>query len=221
MKTILNKEILDEPKEALDPEHTAVVIIDMQNDLAHPDGHHARHGFDVSAITAVVPKISELVNAARACGVMRIWIRQTALPGGLNDSPAWLAFKSKIGYFSEFVVDGTWGHSLIDPLAPMPDELIVDKNRSDAYIGTRLDLVLRSNDIHTVVHCGCVTEGCVESTVRSSQHHDYYPYVAGDCVASISLDRHQASLAIMAHRYNVMTSHEIVEIWRDLGVARE
>ena len=28
----------------LDLAHTAIIIVDMQNDFCHPDGHFARHG---------------------------------------------------------------------------------------------------------------------------------------------------------------------------------
>lgn len=219
MKTILNKDVFDGPREALDPRHTALVIIDMQNDFVHADGHHAQNGFDVGLIADIVPNIAGLVDSARAHGVMCIWVRQTTLPGGANDSPAWLSFKAKIGYYSEYTVAGTWGHGIVEPLGPQGDEPIIDKSRSDAYIGTRLDLVLRSNDIQTVVHCGCVTEGCVESTVRSTLHHDYYPYIVGDCVASISSSRHDASLATMAHRYNVLTAEEVRRNWEGSAAA--
>jgi ureidoacrylate peracid hydrolase len=215
LKTILGKPVLDDSIEALEPKHTALVIIDMQNDFAHPKGHHALAGEDVGAITEIVPKIDALVAIARACGVMCIWIKNTTLAGGLNKSPASLSLESKRGYDSHFTLSGTWGHELTAPLHPQPNEPVIEKPRSDSYIGTPLDLILRSNDIRTLVHCGCVTEGCVESTVRSSAHHDYYTYVVRDCVASLAISRHEASLANMDHRYNMLELSDYRRIWEE------
>ena len=62
-----------------------------------------------------------------------------------------------------YTIPGTWGQQLVDKLCPQPGDAKVDKHRSSAFVGTALDLILRSNGIRTVVVCGVITQGCVES----------------------------------------------------------
>ncbi|MCC6171487.1 MAG: cysteine hydrolase, partial [Gammaproteobacteria bacterium] len=41
MKTIGNRAYLTELAEIIDPAHTAVLVIDQQNDFSHPKGYYA------------------------------------------------------------------------------------------------------------------------------------------------------------------------------------
>ena len=92
----------------------------------------------------------------------------------------------------------------------------VEKYRSSAFIGTSLDLVLRSAGIKTVVAVGCTTEGCVDSTVRQAGFLDYFPVVPRDCVASDNPSLHEAAMVILdAYRAVVVDSDELVAVWRD------
>ena len=86
-----------------------------------------------------------------------------------------------------------------------------DKFRPDAFHRTSLDLILRSNGIQTMVPLGANIEGCVESTVRSCAHHDYYTVVAEDAVASSNVAYHDASLKLMRNRFLVGSTKEILD----------
>ena len=141
------------------------------------------------------------------------WLRNTVLPGGRSDSPAWLSYRSRHGVTLDYTVEGTWGHALLDGLAPGPDDVLVDKHRSSGFVGTDLDTILRSNGIETVVVCGCMTEGCVESTVRHAAFLDYYPVVVEDVVASNTPALHDASLTVMRSQFRVLSASEIVASW--------
>src|SRR5260221_14065739 len=86
----------------------------------------------------------------------------------------------------------------------------------------RLDMLLRSNNIKTVIMTGCTTEGCVESTARDALFNDYYVVLPEDCVASDDLRQHEASLFLMRHRFDVVSSEDILAIWqRSLQQAHE
>ena len=80
--------------------------------------------------------------------------------------------------------------------------------------GTNLDMLLRSNAIETVVVTGCTTEGCVESTARDALFNDYYVVLPEDCVASDDSRQHEASLFLMCHRFDVVSSDDILPIWK-------
>jgi nicotinamidase-related amidase len=98
-------------------------------------------------------------------------------------------------------------------LEPQDGELVVKKYRSSAFWGTNLGLLLRSNGIKSVVVSGCTTEGCVESTARDAMFSDYYVVLAADAVGSDDRKQHDASMYLMAHRFDLATSEDIRKHW--------
>jgi nicotinamidase-related amidase len=200
-------------EQILDPRHTALVVVDMQNDLCHPHGAFGRGGLDLSDIRRVIPKIAELVAAGRRHGVLIAWLQQTRYPSGLSDAPASERMRSRY-LASERCVEGTWGHQIVDELTPEPDDLVVRKHRSSGFTGTALDMLLDSNGIETVVVCGVATEGCVDSTAREALFHNYYVICATDAMASTRRDLHDAAVTIMRARYDCPAVEEVIAIWR-------
>jgi nicotinamidase-related amidase len=66
-------------------------------------------------------------------------------------------------------------------VAPGPDEPIVTKHRVGAFFSTDLDMILRANNIETLVLTGITTSGVVLSTVRHASDADYRIVVVHDC----------------------------------------
>jgi nicotinamidase-related amidase len=225
---LYGKQIMTTTEELADPAHTALIVVDVQNDCCARDGAFARQGADLTLYYEMIPRLAALLESARQAGVLVIFIQATTLPGGLGQSPAQILFevrmKESYSHASsdafDFCRPGTWGHAIVDELAPRHDELIIQKQRSSAFIGTNLDLVLRSNGIKTIVVTGVTTEGCVDSTIRDGGFLDYYPLAVEDCVASDNRELHEAALTILnAYRAVVVDSGELHEVWSG-GVAR-
>ena len=82
MKQVYGKNVFDSIEEMTAPQHTALVVIDMQNDYGHPEGKFASSGKDVANIADAVPGIQELVESARTAGVLVTWLKNTALVNG-------------------------------------------------------------------------------------------------------------------------------------------
>ena len=78
--------------------------------------------------------------------------------------------------------------------------MVISKGRSSSFIGTGLDMFLRSNRIETVVIAGMATHACVESTARDAGFFDYYVVVVEDAVADYREDLHRASLLTLSQR---------------------
>jgi nicotinamidase-related amidase len=220
MLTIENKDVYTTLAELVDWRHTALVIVDMQNDFCKPDGALGRLGVNLEMYPPMIPRLARLMTAARAAQVLPIYIQMTVLPGRRSESPAQMRFNMRLHIESHpttepllYTVEGTPGQKIISDLAPQPDDLIVRKYRSSAFWGTNLDLLLRSNQIKTVIVTGCTTEGCVESTARDALFNDYYVVIAEDCVASDDPRQHDASLFLMRHRFDVVNSDDILAIW--------
>lgn len=214
MKQVNGVSFYDTLEELADPKHTALLVVDVQNDFCHPDGKFGKHGKDLSQVLETLPRVKSFVNESQQMGIRTFFIRQTTQPGGRSDSPAWLRFKTRDGKSPEYTLHGSWGWQNVDGLAPGPEDLVVEKYRSDAFVHTNLDQLLRANGIETVVVLGFITEGCVESTIRSASYHDYYVIVVQDCVNSPNKQLHEGSMRLLEARYPLARAEDILDLWR-------
>jgi len=217
VKVINGVTVLDTLEELVDPAHTALVVVDVQNDFCHPEGHFGRHGKDLRSTQAALPRYVSFVNAAQDLGIRVFFLRQLTLPHGRSDSAAWLRFKCRDGKSPEYTLKGSWGAELVDGLVPREGDVMVEKFRPDGFHGTPLDNLLRANGIQTTVLLGTTTEGCVESTVRGASYHDYYTVVVKDLVCSPNAVQHEGSMRLFEARYPMATSDELLAIWKKAG----
>ena len=200
-----------------EPQRTALLVVDVQNDNTTSAGMRARYGQDVTAIeSTVVPRLQLLITAARGAGVIVIYFRNTQRRGGLGGSPdrtaRWAAWAGADA--AAYSLEGTWGHAIVEPLAPAEGDLVIDKDRPSAFHATPLDLILRARGIDTVVVTGVATEACIESTALHASWYDYAPIVVEDCVGSHSVTYHDAALMLMRRRHRVVDSTELVSAWQ-------
>lgn len=205
----------------LAPEHTALLMIDMQNDFCTNEGKFAQAGRDASGIMEIIPGCRKLLESARAANVMVVHIQQSTLPGGQSDNGGWLAFKTRDGKAPTYTTMNTWGWEHIESLKPYNDaseggryyEPVIVKFRPDGFLHTPLDMILRANGIESVVCCGCTTEGCVLATVMGAAFHNYYTCVAEDAVATSVEGAQEHAIWLMKKRYLVRSTETIVGCW--------
>ena len=220
MIEIAGKQVFTELSEIIDPAHTALLIVDMQRDFCCSGGSFDRLGVDLSMYPPVTERISELLEAARQSGVMPVFIQMTVLANRASESPAQIRFNLRLhdGHHGQaepltYTIDGSEGQRFVPQLEPRDGELVVKKYRSSAFWGTNLGLLLRSNGIKSVVVTGCTTEGCVESTARDAMFSDNYVVIATDAVGSDDRTQHDASMYLMAHRFDLAGSEDIRKHW--------
>jgi nicotinamidase-related amidase len=111
---------------------------------------------------------------------------------------------------------GTWGAQFVDGIEPVGNELVVPKHRFSAFVDTRLEQMLRSNGIRTMILAGVTTNCCVESTARDATMFDYYVVIPEDCVAvkDVNRDLHDASLESMRMYFGLVEpSERVLEAW--------
>lgn len=220
MINVDGKDVFTELDELADPRHTALLLVDMQQDFVAADGAFAAMGIDVSMYAGVRTRLAGLLAAARHRGVLVVHIKNTALEDRRSDSPAQIRFNLRMHQLARaggpplrYTLPGTPGHEFVEDLNPQPGELVVPKYRSSAFWGTSLELLLRSNGIKTVILSGCTTEGCVESTARDALFCDHYVVIAEDCVGSDDREQHHASMLLMRHRFDVVPAAAIQQVW--------
>lgn len=226
MREICGKQVYDTLDELLEPRHTALVVIDMLNGgLGRGPAGYERAGHDVSMVEAIASRCGELIDAARRSGVTLAHIRVANLPNQASSSPAWLRSLALTGKAApidpaKLSIDGTWQTEFIDECAPMEGELVVTKHRSSAFVGTDLELLLRSNGIESVAVIGIATPGCVEATIRDAAHLDFYTVLVEDCVAGYDLELHEAALKVMCARHDHCDATTATDVWERAAAGR-
>lgn len=193
----------------LNAKDSALLIIDMQNDFCHEEGASAKAGLaDIPAFQACVPKIESLIASARSAAVPVIFVHMT-----LDESTKSEAWRNKIGTDMKIIEKGSWGADYYK-LYPQEGDPIVEKHRFSAFIGTNLDLILRSMERKSIVVTGVLTNVCVESTARDGFMLDYNVTMVSDACAGSSPAAHQATLDNFANVFGqVWKTDEISAYW--------
>jgi ureidoacrylate peracid hydrolase len=217
MKTVRGIEMLETLDELVAPEHTAILVIDVQNDETSPTGAMARSGADIGYMTRILPPLRSLLDRARELGIRIVYTVSTkSADASFETGPTlrFIARKRQIRTWA-FKAEGTWGNAVAEELAPRADERQLVKFHSSAFVGTPMDQLLRGNGVRTGIVVGTATEGCVEATVRSLQDHGYYPVIVGDCVTSRREALHEAAMTVMRARWDVVTTADLLETWKE------
>ena len=205
-------------EELVDPRHAALTVVDMQNDFCDFNGALARSGSDPGLIQAMAPRLLRLLDGARRVRIPIVHVRTEHSPW--TDSASW------IGRHHErprtVCYPGSWGADYFPGFEPRADasrepgrhEFVVTKHRYSGFVGTDLDLVLRSHSVRTVIMTGEATNVCVESTARDAFMRDYWVVFVSDCTASTVQAAHDATLFTMdRHFATVATSQEVLAAW--------
>ena len=219
MQRINDVDVLTTVEELVEPAQTAVLVIDMQNYLLSKEGEHARAGADISGLLAIVPRIRRLLKAAREVGVLVAYtehIMQSKLGMNLMAGPLFYQLQRRRAKSVTFVVEDSWAADTIPELAPQTGDIVFPKTTSyggSAMYHTLLDDVLRLRGIRSLVLTGALTEGCLLRTGLDTVQHGYYAVIVPDCAGSIERENHELALELIATRFPVFDSDEIVATW--------
>jgi nicotinamidase-related amidase len=187
-----------------DKDSTALVLIDMQRDFLLPGGFGETLGNDVSLLQKVVPPLAEVLAAARAVGMLVIHTREGHLPD-LSDCPPAKLRRGKpsqrigdLGANGRILIRGEYGHDIVDELAPIEGEIVIDKPGKGAFYATELQAVLEKSGITNLIVTGVTTEVCVHTTVREANDRGYDALVLSDCVGSYFPEFQRVGLDMVA-----------------------
>lgn len=197
----------------LDLKHTALLIVDLQNDFLHADGAYARGKANLPGAAALIANMKVVVDAMREKGGWIISTQFTLIPGRGGEpliSPHLKQLRPFLrkGDFQP----GGWGHSLIDELAPA--DFVVEKVAYSAFYMSRLEFVLRKLGVETLLIGGIVTNGGVASTLRDAHVRDFHPMLLTDGCAAFSTEAHEASIASLGTVAPKLTCAEAASLIR-------
>ena len=190
----------------LDPAKTMLLIVDMENEDAHPKGKR----YMGEPVDEIVPKIAALRRRVRQAGGLVIHTQSVRKPDALE----FTLFKNVVRK-----VEGTWDAEFIDELKPESGEPVVVKYTHDCFYRTEMEsllerLRLRAGEGRIIV-TGIAARGCVQCAVMGFSIRDFYVYVPIDCTTQRDQnEKLQAftQFASFGYRYNVtVTRSDLIE----------
>lgn len=198
--------------EKINPVKSALLVIDLQNDYAHEDGAYGKAGLSVKMAKRIVSPINRVIEVARQAGVIVIFTRNWKTSESTSEAMQDRDARSIVGPSG---LAETWGARWYG-VEPSKSDLIINKTRYDAFIGTNLEQILRSNKIETLIFTGINTNVCVESTARSAYMRDFYVVVLEDATAAAREEMHRASLRNIASYFGVVVAaDDVLDVWLD------
>lgn len=169
----------------------ALIIIDMQNDFVLP-GAPMR----VAGAAATLPRISTLLTRFRQLNqpVFHV-VREHRADGSDVDGFR----KQSFAAGKRFVVPGTPGCEIVEPLQPTAGEYRLVKPRFSAFLQTELDLVLRRLAVTRLVICGTQYPNCIRATVLDAVSLDYQVTLVTDATSAQTAEIAAANILDMAN----------------------
>jgi ureidoacrylate peracid hydrolase len=170
----------------MDPEKTALVLIEYQNDFTSEGGTLHRAVRPVMESTNMLANTVETVAKARELGTTIVYAPITFTDDYHELSPNPYGILKGVVDSKSFR-KGTWGAEMVDVLKPYPQDIVVEGKRGlCGFASTNLDFVLRSRGITNIALGGFLTNCCVESTMRTGYEKGYNVVTLTDCTATVS-----------------------------------
>ena len=163
-----------------------------------------------------MPVLQKLIWLCRDKGIPVIYTTGTRRPDNW-DSGSW-SWKSKRRAETPVLdADGRDGNTIVDDIAPGPQDIVVLKQKPSGFAGTPLASYLQLLGCDSLIVTGTTTSGCVRATVLDAFSLNFRCTVVEDGC----FDRTQASHAInlfdMHAKYaNVRPSEDVVEYIKTL-----
>lgn len=160
---------------------TALVIIDMQNDVLEKL---------VKTGGEIVPAIKIALDAFRKKGAAVIYLVREHRASGVDVE----LFRVEKFQEHPFLVKGTKGAGVVEALKPLEGEPKINKKRFSGFFQSDLLMVLTRLQIDSLVICGVQTPNCIRATVTDALAYDFEVKVLEDATAAQTPEVHQANL---------------------------
>ena len=167
---------------------SALVVVDVQNDFADPNGSLSVRGGD-----AIVPRVNAEIDAVTAAGGFVVYTQDWHPESTAH-------FAKDGGIWPVHCVADTWGAELHPDLRVEGPRVRKGSNGEDGYSGftmrdpttgttmaTELEAVLRDRNIDTIVTCGLATDYCVKATALDGARLGFKTTVLLDAIRAVDL----------------------------------
>jgi nicotinamidase-related amidase len=182
---------------------TALVLIDMQNDVANPDGR-----LFIRDAAGRLESMSQVLHAFRDAGLPVIHVVRSHREDGWDaERFRQPAFEAGRG----FLLEDSWGRQIVERLSPEPGEPIVVKRRFSAFMGTELDLLLRRAGIGRLVIIGASLPNSPRATMFDAISLDYDVVMVEEALATANEETRAANFKdLQAVGIRLATAEEVI-----------
>ena len=214
----------------VDPQKTVLLIIDMQAsflDVQSPLGRFGemqtpgvRDYLLERGKTVVIPNLQRLLAFFRAQNLRTIFTTVASeFPDGQDWPPIlrrWNEMAQKqIGEVVFPARTDPWAR-IVEPLAPRPGEVIINKTTYGSFASTGLDGLLRNLGIETLIIGGIITNRCVETTAREAADRGYQVILIDDASAAHSPEQQEATMLSLQGSYGyVRMTDDVLALLKD------
>ena len=206
---------------AIEPDRTAVIVVDMQNAFVSKGGMFDLAGFDISGAAPAIAVNRRLLAASRRAGLKIIYLQMSYKPdlsdAGDASSPNYhkelgiVLMRQRPELSGKLLIDGSWDWQIVDALTPAAGDHIVRKSRYSGFCGTDLEAYLRARNIKHLLFTGVATNVCVESTARDAFFAEFWPILVEDAMNHSGPDfNRQATLWNFEHVFGWVTGADQV-----------
>jgi nicotinamidase-related amidase len=187
-----------EPQSVIvDLNRSAILVIDMQNDLCAPAGWVDHIGGDYRPDRAPIEPLRSLLPALRAANVPVIWVNWGNRPDLANMPPNQIHLYKPTGIGiglgdplpgsgAPVLQKDSWAAAVVDELEPHPEDIRVDKHRISGFWDTPLDSILRNLGVRSILFAGVNTDQCVLHSLTDANFLGYGCIMLEDCCATSS-----------------------------------
>jgi len=187
---------------------TLLLVIDMENENAHPAGAL----YIGEPVRKIIPRIAQLRDHVRQAGGRVVHTQSVRSPDALE----FTVFKNTVRK-----LEGTWGAELIDELKPGAEEPVIVKHTHDCFYQTEMDALLKQMELRPgegrVIVTGISTRNCVQSAVMGFSVRDYHVYVPMDCTAHNDEKQVLQAFSLFTsfgYKHNVtMTRSDLIQLY--------
>ena len=156
--------------EILEPEKTALIIIDMMNRFCNPvwlaQGNHQKAEWFARELDYVIPNVTDALHMFRAAGALVVHAVCARWTLDKRDAPLHMQER-------DYDLFDSPAMSVIDQLAPLPGELLVRKVTGSVFTGTGLEYLLHNAGIENLVLCGQYGSACVFYSLIQSREFNF------------------------------------------------
>ena len=184
----------------LDPARVALVVVDMQyasgsrhaglGRLLKDQGREAQGTERFDRIeTVLVPTIGRLLEAFRARSLRVVFLTVgSELPDYSDLPPHMRPMAEAVGN-----TRGRREHEILDALAPLPHEPVLNKTTMSAFHSSGFERLIRAWGVEQLVFTGISTNSCVEGTARDAADRGFRCLLVEDGCGAANRPLHDAA----------------------------
>ena len=186
---------------------TALVNIDFINDIVHEKGAFGDHYSAIVKERKVIQRANEVINFARKNNILNVYVK-VGFSSDYKEISSNNAFFGKAVELNAFKLD-TWGTEFHPDLDYKDGEFIIIKNRISALYATRLECLLRAQNIDNLIITGVATDLAVQLLARDAVDRDFKVIICKDACATFSEEVQEATLKSLELMTIVVSNNEL------------